>query len=388
MRHTPPTAVVLSHSSLTVEHRVCKFVRSLAEAGYRPVAAVRFPGGGDVLGSAVSVRVLGSSWTERLRKGPLSWSITYLYLTVRAIVETVGVRPRLVICVDRPMMPAALLSALLSRAALHYDIQELWFSFRGPSNWPRWLWSMFERVAADRALLITCTDHQRRQILGHALNLPASRIQVVPNVPLLASVPRSLPSLRTEIGATNGDFVICYAGSVSEGRALAETVQALHLLPPHFRLAIVGHPSGECVARLRKIATRWGVSRRFHLLPPVHPLDVPAYVRYTDCCLALYVPDSLNSASPSPSKLFDFAMSGIPTVASDGPFVREIVDDLNCGELISELTPTTIAAAILRVAARSTSSSWREQIRASVVARRLYWEAHQSTVMARYWPSP
>ncbi len=88
---------------------------------------------------------------------------------------------------------------------------------------------------------------------------------------------------------------------------------------------------------------------RVHLLPPVDPEDVGAFVAGADVAAMAIQPTSLNHLLSTPNKLFESLAAGVPVVSSDSPVRRRIViDDVDgpLGAVCDPTSPASIALAI------------------------------------------
>ncbi|TDE96144.1 glycosyltransferase [Occultella glacieicola] len=151
---------------------------------------------------------------------------------------------------------------------------------------------------------------------------------VVLNSPSLTVESTCAKDVRTESGIEPGTPLVVYSGVLNEKRGLPTVVQALSLLPEvHFAVVCVPDASHWRAALLMKAARKAGVSDRVHLIDPVAPEEILAYLRTADVGIHPLIAGLPNHEMALPNKLFDYLFAGLPIVVSDlklmGAFVRE-----------------------------------------------------------------
>jgi glycosyltransferase involved in cell wall biosynthesis len=146
-----------------------------------------------------------------------------------------------------------------------------------------------------------------------------------------------------------GGTTIGYLGSFDADRYDLDLVlRALGLVEvPGCRLLMVGaRGDGEADA-MRERAASLGVGDRLEVLPWQSPRELEAIKDRLDLGLAPLAITPRNQIG-TPLKALEYLAFGIPTVASDLPGIRDLLDAGPCG-LVVEATPAAWAAAITRV---------------------------------------
>jgi len=226
------------------------------------------------------------------------------------------------------------------------------------------------------------TDNFRLKIIADILQLDASKMIVLMNLPKLSSLTKSHRQIRKESGFLNKKLVV-YAGGLSAGRHLEEIISAFRKLPETHALAYIGYGSEEYKACLIDLARDACVSSRFKILPPVRWSDIPEYISSADCALALYEKCSINNIYCSPSKLFDAVIAGVPVVGTNNPLIVEVLGELDAGETIGVGTPAAIAEAIDKLIARDNTKDRRAQIASAAIAK-YTWERQEEVLVDLY----
>lgn len=167
----------------------------------------------------------------------------------------------------------------------------------------------------DAAAVITVTEPLAVQ-LQRDHRLP-ERPAVVMNSPVLGPLDPDAPALRTSLGLAEDVPLLVYAGGVSAARGIATAVEALLDLP-RAHLAVVAVPSVETQAarRLAEKAKALGVDDRVHLVDPVAPEHVSAFVSSADVGILPLLHFGSHEVA-LPNKLFEYLQGGLPLLVSD-----------------------------------------------------------------------
>ncbi|QOR69776.1 glycosyltransferase [Ruania alkalisoli] len=151
---------------------------------------------------------------------------------------------------------------------------------------------------------------------------------VVLNSPSMTAPSRSDKDVRGAAGVADGVPLVVYSGVLNEKRGLPTVVQALARLPEvHLAVVCVPEATHWRAALLAKAARKAGVEDRLHLVDPVPPDEILAYLRTADVGVHPLIAGLPNHEMALPNKLFDYLFAGLPIVVSDltvmGAFVRE-----------------------------------------------------------------
>ena len=117
-------------------------------------------------------------------------------------------------------------------------------------------------------------------------------------------------------------------------------------------VALVAMGDGPLRPAIEKLASEPRADGRVHLLPPVPPADLLAWIAAADVGAMVNQPVSRNERISTPNKLFECLAAGVPVVSSDFPGRRRIVIDDPDGPLGAVCDPTdpgAIAAALREV---------------------------------------
>jgi glycosyltransferase involved in cell wall biosynthesis len=189
----------------------------------------------------------------------------------------------------------------------------------------------YERFVAKRISgVISVTE-----TICKRFKLANPRVEMVANYPLMLET-KALREIEEEVVEGR----VAYVGGLFPTRGVKELVQAMEYLDAELVLAGTFSPPEfqEEVSKLKgweKVDYRGQVSREelLHILKSTHIGMV-----------TLHPTASYKEALPI--KMFEYMSAGIPFVASNFPFWKEIIDAENCGIVADPLSPVDIAKAI------------------------------------------
>ncbi len=121
----------------------------------------------------------------------------------------------------------------------------------------------------------------------HAIRTPIYPIPIGSNIPVEPPATYNRAHLRRRIGAGADDVVVAYFGLLSRTKGVRELVAALGLLPPMFRLLIVGGATplpddARYAEEVRAEIAARGLSERVFFTGPCDPSSVSAYLLSAD----------------------------------------------------------------------------------------------------------
>ena len=155
---------------------------------------------------------------------------------------------------------------------------------------------------------------------------------VVMNSPVLGAAARPVEvTLRDRLGLGAAVPLAVYSGGVTTARGVDTAVRALPLVPD-LHLAVVCVPNAEIASAkaLAALATELGVSARLHLLDPVRPEEVSAFVASADVGLLPFLHFGSHEVALA-NKLFEYLYAGVPVLASDCRAQRAFVEEHGVG---------------------------------------------------------
>ncbi|MFD5464299.1 glycosyltransferase family 4 protein [Kitasatospora sp. NPDC127059] len=192
-----------------------------------------------------------------------------------------------------------------------------------------------------RAAAVTTLTDEAREVLEEQFALPDGKVRVIPNSRAAESYPPAdgradRRAARHALGLPADVLLVAWIGAIAPEKRLDLALDVLDRLPD-VRLAVAGEgPLLEALARHPAAA-------RAHFLGPL-PDPAPLY-RAADALL-------LTSDSEGvPGALIEAALAGVPAVATDVGWVREVVRDGATGALVAPGDPLALAEALAKVLA-------------------------------------
>ncbi len=145
-----------------------------------------------------------------------------------------------------------------------------------------------------------------------------SRPAVVMNSPDLdASSWEIERTLRDDLGLAPDVPLVVYSGGVTLARGVETAVEALTELPDvHLAVIAVPHTRIRTVTALAALAEEAGVADRLHLLDPVPPDKVSAYVASADVGIIPILHFGSHEVALA-NKLFEYLFAGLPVLVSN-----------------------------------------------------------------------
>jgi glycosyltransferase involved in cell wall biosynthesis len=205
---------------------------------------------------------------------------------------------------------------------------------------------------------------------------------IVRNLPMFRTIART-EKLREYFHLPKSVHVALYQGNLAPDRSLDKLVYAAHSLPENVVIVILGRgPSQE---PLKRLIAEEGVESRVLMAPFVPYQELLSWTASADLGLILYNPDfSENVRMCLPNKLFEYAMVGLPVLASPLVAVNEIMDQYQFGRVAQRLDPASFGQEI-GVMANDTAGLAEMRRNALVAVREhLNWEMEQRTLIELY----
>lgn len=199
--------------------------------------------------------------------------------------------------------------------------------------------------------------------------LPAGQVSVVYNwvdEDVVRTSPAD-PSLRSDLGLSDDDFVLLYAGTMGPAQDLATLVDAMAYLAdrPDVHLVLLG--AGTEVPALRDRAAAYGLDR-VHVLPSVAIDRIPGLVAAADLNVVSLADDELFRMT-LPSKVQTLLACGAPVLGILTGDAAAVVADSGAGLVARPGDAADVAARI-----REAATMGREALLARGASGRTYYD--------------
>jgi glycosyltransferase involved in cell wall biosynthesis len=277
---------------------------------------------------------------------------------------------------DLQPLPFAWIVSVLRRKPLIYEAREISTdreAFQGFSG----LVGLFEGFLARRAEGFITTTQMRAEYFEDRYGL--ERVTVVQNRPPYKA-PVESDHLRKALALGSSEVICLYQGGLQQGRGLPELLRAATEVPnAHFVLLGAGLMESD----LKRLAKELELEDRVHFLPPVPFSELHAWTASADVGVQLLQNTCLNHYTTDSNKLFEYAMAGLPVVASDFPEIRAILDQWGFGIPVDPADHERVVAVLKRI---TQSHADREMLSAAAkrAAKHLDWASQKPALLEAY----
>ena len=327
------------------------------------------------------------AWRAAQQQQPVHFLLQTLSLFIQALWLLLFLHADIYHACDATALPACYLAACLRRKRLVYEAYELPLHDipRADQSCSRTCWRLglsllLPSMLARCVAVITVSPPiaaalQRRYHLAHVVlirNMPPHH-QVTPT-----------DLLRSHLGLPATTRIALYQGYLQTDRGLDLLVHAARYLAPDIVIVLMGQGRGETITSLASLIASEHVADRVRILPPVPYASLLSWTASADLGLVLTPAHlTLNMRYSLPNKLFEYLMAGLPVLAAPLPAVSDIVSHYAVGEVVSDLLPQTVGAALSRLLGDERAlATYRSH--ALTAARECCWEQEQEKLLALY----
>lgn len=153
--------------------------------------------------------------------------------------------------------------------------------------------------------------------------------------------------LREKFNIPEDSTILLYQGMIMQGRGILPVIKSLLDLNNCY-FCLLGKGDFQEIAMNK--AGELSVSDRVILAGEVPYEELHNWTCSANIGLALIEPISFSYKLALPNKLFEYAMAQIPSIVSDLPAMRKVVDDYKIGEVISDkIISDDIIAAVNKI---------------------------------------
>ena len=341
----------LSHTDIRFDARVLKELSALSAGLNLKLRAI---GVDDDEGAAaaqlpadVSVDVV-RLLTRRWRRLPRAFrhALALIELVVRMLPKVVAYRPRIVHCHDTLVLPIGALARMMLGCSVVYDAHELESQKNGQSAALSRATLLIERMCWPTVDTLVSVSPSILEWYGRELG--KRRSVLVMNSPAVQSTAVCTAVARhyfhERFGIPRSRKVFVYLGILCAGRGIPLLLEAFGRANFPADLVFVGY--GDTIG----VADAASRLPNVHLHPPVPHDQVVTLIRGADYGVCLIEDASLSDRYCLPNKLFEYAFSGLPVLASDLPEIRRVVNSHRLG-LCCEADVNDVVFAIERLVA-------------------------------------
>ena len=361
------TAIVCVSNDLSTDQRVHKTCTTLQKCGYWVIETGRLlPDSLPLERSYFTLR--RKLWFNR---GPLF----YAELNIRLFLYLMSARVDLIFANDLDTLPAAFFAAMFRHKRLIYDTHEYYTEVPELVSRPRTqaIWKSIEDYLFPKLTDILTVNSSIAKLYADKYH---KTVHVSRNIPSTFAPGRLKTRKELEL-PENKHILILQGTGINIDRGAEEACLAMQYLD-NCVLLIVG--SGDALPTLRKIVQTNNLQEKVIFKQKMPFSELRQYTINSDLGLAIDKDTNLNYHFSLPNKLFDFIHSGIPTLSSGLPELKQIIDQYDIGYYIQSHDPKHIAEVISAIFADEVRYNTKKQNTAKAKVE-LCWENEEKVLI-------
>jgi len=181
-----------------------------------------------------------------------------------------------------------------------------------------------------------------------------------------------------------GEPYFVYAGIISDDRGIYDCIQAFQSLGrSEVRLVCAGRATIVRDQRLRLALDTPQAIEDFEYLGHLPYTDIPGLLKGALAGLLCFKPTP-NNLLGTPNKLFEYMSSGIPVIASDFPYIRQVIKATDCGILVQADNVEDIASAMTYILENPEEGHRLGENGLRAVIEQYNWEVEQKKLLRLY----
>ncbi len=336
-------ALHISQTDIRADPRVLKEMLSLKKSGFM-VKGIGTKGDYDtnVIIVSTPLEIVSVGVPSRLAQylpRILNYFLILLSLTLPAVRICIKDRPDIIHCHDTLALPIGALVGKLIGAKVVYDAHELESDKNGLSKWLGKLTLAIERALWGLVHGLIVVSPSIKDWYND--NVGKKKSEIILNSPEIGSFKGLRTNyLRQKYNIHQKDFIFIYVGILGKGRCLETLIRVFAKPSVTSHLVLLGF--GPLEERLRSQASH---CKNIHLHQAVEHDDVVSITQSADVGLCLIENVSLSDYLSLPNKLFEYAFSRIPIIASSFPDIKKIVQEYNLG-IVCDVDENSVISAI------------------------------------------
>lgn len=288
-----------------------------------------------------SIKLLTKKWTL-LPRG-LRHFFSLIELTIKMIYKALRLKPQILHCHDTLVLPLGLILKLFTGAKLVYDAHELESDRNGLSKTLGYFTLFIEKMAwrAIDALIVVSPSIDK----WYQENIGNKYSEIIFNSPVLEELgsKTDINYLRNFFSIPKDSKIFLYIGILGHGRGIELITEVFKQHYLKSSLVFLGY--GELSKELKTIARQ---HKNIYVHDAVPHEQVVSVAQSADVGLCLIQNISLSDYYCLPNKLFEYAFSEIPVLASNFPDIVDTVKKYNLG-FCTELDPNKIVNKIQEI---------------------------------------
>jgi len=352
MEYGKKVVMHISHTDVRIDSRILKELASLQQVGNYTLVAFGIPSSNGAPSSETPNGIQINSL--KLFSNKTKWSpkwirhmLTLIEFFCKVIYYGIKLSPDIVHSHDTIALPSGWVIKLICGSKLVYDAHELESNKNGQSRAKSRVTLFVEKVCWSRIDLLVSVSPSIIQ--WYINNLGSKITALVLNSPIINSTLSNSQDCNPRKSFFHNHFnipcntlVFIYLGAFSTGRGIELILDAFSNNSIKSHVVFMGW--GELSGRIRMNAKQY---QNIHFHPPVKHDLVVEFTRNADVGLCIIEDVSLSDYLCLPNKLFEYAFSGIPVLASNFPDLKNYIETYRLGAC-SEVNLESMCKGILQ----------------------------------------
>jgi len=148
--------------------------------------------------------------------------------------------------------------------------------------------------------------------------------------------------ISDRFGLPESARILLYQGVLHKGRGLEESISAMPFLPSDYVLCIIGE--GPEYRHYQELVKSLKLEQRVFFTGYLDYNDLHEYTCSANLGLCLFQPISMSYEMALPNKLFEYAMAGLPVLATNLASLSEVINKFNIGVTIDSFPQSKLLA--------------------------------------------
>lgn len=323
----------ISNTDINFDSRILKEIKSLASHYHIKIlgigiksrnnkkAQLKFQNTG-----IESVKIYSNHW--RFLPRELKLIASFIELWVKILLKTRKLKIDVVHCHDTLALPIGFCLKKLKKSKLIYDAHELESNKNGQSKFMSWGTLLIEKKCWESIDLFISVSPS---ILDwYKTHLGKKKNVLILNAPEVVNTTEFKKGngkyFHKKFGIQSDSRIFLYLGFLTKGRSIDKIIHAFNDNAIQAHVVFVGY--GDLKS---KILTASKKNDKIHYHEAVKHNQVVHLSRNADVGLCLIENISLSDYYCLPNKLFEYAFSGLPVLASDFPELKNIIKKYKLG---------------------------------------------------------
>lgn len=272
-------------------------------------------------------------------------------------------------CHDIDTLLMGYIASRVNHTKLVYDCHDRYDEIKAEGTFIRAFrigWKFMERVLIRKtdAVITVCDSFAKILITRYEIDKPL----IIYNCPYLHPWKKT-STIREHFNIPVRNKIVLYLGCIATDRGIDLLIDSSQYFLPGIRLVLLGTASDSYRHTLERKITSLSNPGIVHLGGFVPMEEVIQYLMSADITVIPYhdFPNTL------PNKLFETMMAGLPIVATGLSAMRKVIEEVDCGIIVEEITPHAFAGAINRT------------VTDSVLLKRLSTNARRAAELGYNW---